>query len=334
MIDRRAVLASLLGLALSGCAPPLVQSNRISPDRVDHHVHVHSPTIRALLPQFCASVAKYGGCDAPTKSPLTETDLLAQMADAGIVRAILVSTGYLAVSKLMQPPRNNALQLLRSANAWTVEQAVQRPERFRAFVAVDPLHPNAVDEIAFWRGKPGVAGVKIHLTSAAADLRKPGDLAKISSVFKASSDAGLPVLVHLRTMRMDYGAEDVHLFLEHVAAVTKTPIQIAHAAGWGGVDAPTLQALNTFADALERQPARFGHVFFDLSGVWTEKTADQDLVALTSLIDRVGAQRFLPASDWPFSGQIKHYYDEVYPRLPLTVETWRTVLANVAPYAR
>ena len=327
-------MASLLGLAISGCAPLLHQSNRMLADRVDHHVHVHSPTIRALLPQFCASVAKYGGCDAPTMSPLTETDLLAQMADAGIGRAILVSTGYLAVSKLMQPPRDDALQLLRRANAWTVKQAVQHPERFRAFVAVDPLQPSALDEIAFWRGKPGVAGVKIHLTSSAADLRKPGDLAKISAVFKASSEAGWPVLVHLRTMRMDYGAEDVQLFLEHVAAVTKTPIQIAHAAGWGGVDAPTLQALTTFADALEHQPARFGHVLFDLSGVWTGKTPRQDLLALASLIGRMGPQRFMPASDWPFSGELKHYYDEVYPRLPLTMDQLRTVLANVAPYAR
>jgi predicted TIM-barrel fold metal-dependent hydrolase len=234
----------------------------------------------------------------------------------------------------MQPRRNDALQLLRSANAWTVEQAVQRPERFRAFIAVDPLHPNGLDEIEFWRGKAGVAGVKIHLTSAAADLRRPDDLAKVSSAFKASSDAGLPLLVHLRTMRMDYGAEDVQLFLQHVAAVTKTPIQIAHAAGWGGVDAPTLQALNAFADALEVHPARFGHVVFDLSGVWTDKTPSQDLIALALLVRRIGVRRFLPASDWPFSGEIKHHYADVYPRLPLLEGEWRAILENVAPYAR
>ncbi len=156
--------------ALGGAIATLSsQAARAAPRRppvvVDHHVHVHSPALLAFLPAYCEAVSRFGRCDPAFTSALTPVDLLAEMDAAGVRRSLLLSTGYLAESAMISPRRADATDLLRAANDWTVAQALHRPTRFRAFIAVDPRADSALPEIARWRGRPGVAGVKVHLTS-------------------------------------------------------------------------------------------------------------------------------------------------------------------------
>jgi hypothetical protein len=82
-------------------------------------------------------------------------------------------------------------------------------------------------------------------------------------------------------------------------AAGDTPVQIAHDAGWSGIDPATLSALGALADAIQANPRRFRHVWFDLSGVWTDETPPLDNQALVALIRRIGVRHFLAASDWP-----------------------------------
>jgi hypothetical protein len=191
-------------------------------------------------------------------------------------------------------------------------------------------------EIARWRGNPAVAGIKLHLTASGADLRRDGDVVALVAVFRAAAEARLAIVIHLRTQQMDYGAPDMRRFVEDVLpAAGNTPVQIAHAGGWGGIDAATLSALGAFADAVEPSPRRFRHVWFDLAGVWTDKTPATDKEALVALIRRIGLRHFLPASDWPYSGDnFADYYNRVYLELPLTRREWTIIRSNVAPYAR
>jgi predicted TIM-barrel fold metal-dependent hydrolase len=308
----------------------------LKPIRVDHHVHLNSPAIEAFLPDFCASVSRYGGCDPTLTSPHSVNDLLAEMSRARVQRALLLSDGYLAESPLMQPPRADSAALLRAANDWTVELARRYPRQFATFIAVDPLRPTALPEIERWHGDRAVTGVKLHLTSSGVDLRRDADIAALAAVFHAAALDHFAVVIHLRTQRMDYGAVDVRRFIEEVLpSAGNTPVQIAHAAGWSGIDAATLSALSAFADAMAAHPERFRHVWFDLSGVWTDKTTMADKEALVALIRRIGPEHFLPGSDWPYNGDdLRDYFDRVYPELPLTSKEWGMIRGNVAPYAR
>jgi predicted TIM-barrel fold metal-dependent hydrolase len=324
----------LVILAFCGAGSAL-DSPHIIP-RVDHHVHLNSPAIQAFLPEFCASMRSFGGCDPALTSPHSVQDLLAEMDRAGIQRALVLSDGYLAESPIMEPQRPDAVNVMRAANDWTVELARSYPKRLSAFIAVDPLRPTALPEIARWRGNPAVAGIKVHLTGSGVDLRRDGDVAALTAVFRAASTARFAIVIHLRTQRMDYGALDIRRFVEDVLpAAGDTPVQIAHAGGWGGIDAATLSALGAFADAIEANPRRFRHMWFDLSGVWTDKSSDADKQTLVALIRRIGLQHFLPGSDWPYNGDnLADYYNRVYPELPLTQREWNVVRSNVAPYAR
>lgn len=327
----------LLLLVLAHCtSAPAAISPRLVPVRVDHHVHLTSPAIQAFLPDFCASVRRYGGCKPALTTPRSPEDLLAIMDRAGIRRALVLSNGYLAESPFVSPPRPDAAALLRAANDWTVGLVHRYPERFSAFIAVDPLRPTALPEIAHWRRNPAVSGVKLHLTASGVDLRKESNVTALAAVFRAAADAHLAIMIHLRTQRPDYGASDVRRFLQDVLpAAGTTPVQIAHAGGWGGIDAATLSALGAFAQAIEADPHRFQHVWFDLSGVWNDSTSDADKRSLVALIRRIGPRHFLAGSDWPYNGiDLADYYDRVYPQLPLTKEEWATIRSNVAPYAK
>ncbi|MDQ2701368.1 MAG: amidohydrolase [Pseudomonadota bacterium] len=334
----RALVALLVAVVtLSGCAGAAgaVRATEDPAIRVDHHVHLNSPDLQAAIPAFCENIKRYGGCDPALTTVRTPADLLSAMDAAGVGRALVVSTGYLAESPLMPGPMAERASLMRSANDWTVDVARRHPDRLRAFVAVEPLQPTALPEIARWRGAPSVAGVKLHLTSSGVDLRNEAHLDALAGVFAAASESQLAVLVHLRTQRSDYGAPDVERFIEHVLpALHDGHVQIAHAAGWGGIDPATLSALGAFAAAMEADPARFEHVWFDLSGVWTDTTPEADRQALVALIRRIGIHHFLPGSDWPYAGaDLADYYSRVYPLLPLQPAEWATLRGNVAPFA-
>jgi hypothetical protein len=94
-------------------------------------------------------------------------------------------------------------------------------------------------------------------------------LQRFAAVFHAAASNHFAVVIHLRTQRMDYGAIDTRRFIEKVLpSAGNTPVQIAHAAGWSGIDAATLSALSAFADAMADNPERFRHVWFDLSDMW------------------------------------------------------------------
>lgn len=304
-------------------APALVQV------RTDHHMHVHSPAILAFLPGYCSSPGRVGACDPAFTKPLTIDDLLSDMDAAGIQRGWLMSTAYLAHSPMMIPPATNAHEIMMSANDFTVGLARSHPDRISTFIGVNPIADDALGEIARWKGDPAVTGIKLHLTNSGVDLRSPEQVEKLAAVFTAAADNGFAIMIHMRTRAVDYGAQDVGVFVDQVLPhADGVPVIIAHSGGWGGTNENTLSALGGFAEALERDPAIGRNLFFDLAQVFDDKSAPTDLEALVVLMRRIGIEHFVPGSDWPFSGGLTQYYAQIYPLLPLTADEWSTIRAH------
>lgn len=317
--------AALLGataLALAPAASPAsTVAGTLPPVVTDHHVHVHSPEILAFLPTYCASPGRIGACDPAFMKPLTTDDLLADMDRAGVSRGYIMSTGYLAQSPMMVPALADAPRMVHAANAFTVAQARAHPDRLRAFVGVNPLATTAVAEIESWKNEPYASGVKLHLTNSDVDLRDPEQVAKLVAVFRAAARNHMAIMIHMRTRAEDYGTQDVRIFLEQVLPEARgVPVMIAHSGGWGGLDANTWSAMTTFAEALEADPGLDDDLYFDLAQVFDDKTSPEDLERLVGLMRRIGVARFVPGSDWPFSGALDGYFNEAMARLPLTEE--------------
>lgn len=293
---------------------------------IDHHMHVHSPAILKILPAYCASPMRKSPCDPRFTAPLTAQDALKSMDEAGIQRGWLMSTAYLAESPLAEP-RSDASQVLREANDFTVGLARQYPDRFAAFVSVNPNAPDALGEIARWKGDRAVTGLKLHLTNSGVDLRDPVQVAKLAAVFRAAAANGWTIMIHMRTGAADYGARDVRVFLDKVLPEAgDAPVVIAHAAGWGGIDAVTLDALGAFAEAFGRDPNFGRNVRFDLAQVFNGKTTPEGRAAMAKLIRRIGPDHFVAGSDWPFSGDLKTYFSVAYGTPELSPAEWAKIL--------
>ncbi len=300
--------------------------------RTDHHMHVHSPAILGFLPAYCSSPGRVGACDPAFVQPLTIDDLLRDMDAAGIRHGWLMSTAYLAHSPMMVPPAPDAAEILKSANDFTVGLARSHPDRISAFIGINPIADNALEELARWKGDPAVEGVKLHLTNSGVDLRDPDQVARLASVFGAAAENEITVMIHMRTSATDYGAVDVRIFLEDILPpARRTPVVIAHAGGWGGTNAFTLSALDAFAEAIEGDPSISANLYFDLAQVWDDETSPDDLQALADVMRRIGIDRFVPGSDWPFSDGLTTYYANVYPRLPLTPAEWSIIRSREVP---
>jgi len=293
---------------------------------IDHHMHVHSPAILKILPAYCASPMRKSPCDPRFVAPLTAADALKAMDAAGVAQGWLMSTAYLAESPLAERLQN-AASVLRQANDFTVDLARSRPDRFAAFVSVNPTAPDALAEIARWRGDDAVTGLKLHLTNSGVDLRNPVHVAKLAAVFRAAAANRWTIMIHMRTGAADYGARDVRVFLDQVLpAAGDQPVVIAHAAGWGGIDAATLEALSAFAEAFEQTPRRVRNVRFDLAQVFKDKAASKDRARMADLIRRIGPDHFVAGSDWPFAGDLKAYFVTAYAGPELSPAEWAKIL--------
>ncbi|MNS29210.1 Amidohydrolase [compost metagenome] len=309
-----------LAAALAASAMLLAVGAAVAePVATDHHVHVHSPAILDFLPAYCGSLGRTSPCPEVFIKPLTVNDLLADMDAAGVRKALLMSTAYLAESPMMVPPRADAPDLIRAANDFTVGLARSHPDRLAAFIGVNPLTPTALPEIARWADEPFAAGVKLHLTNSGADLRDPDDVAALAVVFRAAAAGDMTIMIHMRTRAEDYGAQDVRIFLDEVLPQAQgVPVMIAHSGGWGGLDDNTWAAMTAFAEALEQNPEAGRGLYFDLAQVFDADTSDEDLARLVVLMRRIGVERFVAGSDWPFSGPLDGYLNDVFARLPLT----------------
>lgn len=289
------------------------------PVATDHHVHVHSPAILAFLPDYCSSLGRISACPEVFTRSLTVDDLLTDMDAAGVQRAWLMSTAYLAESPMMVPARSDAADLIRAANDFTVGLARSHPGRLSAFIGVNPLTPTALPEIARWADDPFAAGVKLHLTNSDVDLRDPADVEALAAVFRAAAAGDKTVMIHMRTQAVDYGAQDVRVFLAQVLPQAQgAPVMIAHSGGWGGLDGNTWAAMTAFADVLEQNPVAGRGLYFDLAQVFDVGTSDEDLARLVALMRRIGIERFVVGSDWPFSGPLDGYLNGAFTRLPLS----------------
>lgn len=335
-----ATLVAALVAGASGARAQEVQAHVPAPVLVDHHVHVHSPRIMQILLDGCA---RTGRACTGFAAPVNADDLLADMDAAGIRTALVMSSGYLMESPRRQPPLEDAADILRDANDFTVGLARSHPGRLAAFIGVNPFTPTAMPEIRRWIADPAVSGVKIHMGNSEGDFRKPEHVAALQAVFREAGAADLAVMIHMRTHARDplYGAQDVRIFLEQVLPMAGgAPVQVAHAGGWGGGTAAggagplTMEALETFASMFAERPELGANLYFDLSGVFDEETPPGILERQAELIRSIGVSHFLAASDWADVRDLRREYSEVYPVLPLSDAEWDMIRSNRLPYRR
>jgi predicted TIM-barrel fold metal-dependent hydrolase len=332
----------LLGLAAPSAADPTPPgADEASAPVFDHHMHIMSPKAAGVLKTMCKKVGPEKCPPEISTEPSTAADALKALDDAGMRGGALLSTGYFFASPDSAELHLDVSALTRAENAFVVSEASKSCGRLLAFVSVNPLAPNALSELRYWVGRPGVAGIKLHLENSDLSYRDPRQVARLAAAFRIAGRARLPLVVHMESRADDYGAQDVAILLKQVLPKARgAPVQIAHAAGGGGVNEHTLSALGAFADAIEADPKGTANIFFDLAMVpdLVANTASlhaskPNVEKLKALMSRIGMSRFVLASDYTMGLNLKNYYSVQRTALSLTDEAWRALASNLAPYA-
>ncbi len=270
------------------------------------------------------------------QEPATAEKLIAQLDDARIPRAVVLSVAYWYGSA-HRPPVDNELAKVQAENDWTVQQTALYPERLVPVCSVNPLKDYALQELERCAKMPTVKGMKLHFGNSGIDVRKPEHVEQLRRFFRAANTHRVALIAHLWALGVNYGREHSEVFLTRILPeAPDIPVQIAHLAGAGPGYGPD-EALAVFAEAIAAGDPRTRNLYFDTASNVTEDDSPKDLELIARRLRQLGLERIVfgtdlsigttnppPATSWATTRR----------RLPLTDAELRTLANNVAPYLR
>lgn len=283
--------------------------------------------------------------------PLGIQQLMPVLEKNRVRRAAILSNAYFFTSA--DENSKEAVQRRSTENDRIAEAASSHPERVAAFFSVNPLSDSALDVIRARSRQEAFSGLKLHLANSNLNLRDDSHVRDLAAVIALAGDLELPIVVHLRTAKNGYGAEEARVFINEVLSPAGKPtVQVAHMAGWGGFDKATDAALGVFATHSDK-PA-LDNVYFDLSAVvrGAPQESKSKAASQRSELDErpdwypgrryqrlvyrmrsIGMDRVLFGTDWP-DWEPRGYAKDLEKQLPLTDGELCTVLTNRAPWMR
>lgn len=270
-----------------------------------------------------------------TETPIAADFLVSLLDSAGIRRALVLSLAYQFGEGRAEGP--NEWANVRAENDWTAEQAAKFPDRLRAFCSFNPLKSYAVQELDRCARSGRFRGIKLHFGNSRVDLTDSADLAKVRQVFAAANERRMPIIVHFAPYGTPAGRSVALTFVNEVLpSAPDIPIQIAHLASAGRLDARADSALAVFAEAIAAGDPRVKNLWFDVATSVTQQISRKNAELVTSRLRQIGVRRILYGSDTPDKDHMKpgEGWTAFREKLPLTADELRTIAGNVPPYAR
>lgn len=297
---------------------------------IDHHQHIVSAAL-------CATIAS----TEPVRHfpPITATDLVGHLDDAGIERAVVLSTAYV----YRQPSRriSDARERVRRENEWTGDEVGRYPDRLIGFGSVDPLADWASDEIReISRDSRLGRGLKLHLANSRFKYHDREHIDRVRQVLATANELGFAIVVHMRAATEaggPYGRAEARIFLDDlVPAAPDVTIQIAHLCGSGAYahDPPVDEALSVFIEAIEAGDGRADRLWFDVTAMAHDDATPDQAAHLARRLRQLGLERVLYGSDAASPDNPPKRGWERFRALPLTDAEFALIARNVAPYLR
>lgn len=274
--------------------------------------------------------------------PVTAQDVIGLLDEAGIRRAVLLSTAY-SYGRPGREPQDEYAKV-KAENDWVAAQAALFPKRFRAFCGFNPLKGYALDELERCAKDPNLRhGLKLHFGNSDVQLESPEHIEKLKSIFRAANSRRMAIVVHMRasiSKNRPYGAEQARAFLEQLLPlVPDVPVQIAHMAssGPGFNDPPAHSVLEVLADAVARGDRRTRKLWFDVTTVAVPGNTAETSALLVKRIRQIGVKRILYGSDASVGSNPNLLPREAwgaFRQLKLSNKEIQAIAKNVAPYLR
>jgi predicted TIM-barrel fold metal-dependent hydrolase len=322
LIILTAIIAVAQGSEQSSAAKS--QTALITP-AADHHQHLFSP-----------SYVEYQASDL---KQITAQDVINLMDQAGIRRAVILSTAYAYGRPGKEPPDEYAR--VKAENAWTSAQVALFPKRLIGFCGFNPLKDYALEELARCAKDPNLRyGIKLHFGNSDVQTENPEHLEKLKKVFQAANKNRMAIVVHLRasiSKKRAYGPEQARAFLELLSSAPDVPVQIAHlaSAGPGYVDPPAHSVIEVLAEAVAKKDPRTRRLWFDVASNAYPSNPPETSQRMVKLIRKIGVKRILYGSDAAAGSNLRPRESwEAFRQLKLSEKEIKTIAKNVAPYFR
>lgn len=267
-----------------------------------------------------------------TRDPSTADQLITQLDDAGIQRAVVLSVAYQWGSAFNSGP--NEYENVKKENDYIAQQVARYPDRLVGFCAFNPLKDYALPELERCKNVLHLKGLKLQFGNSRIDIRRPEHLEKIRQVFRVANKLRMPIVAHLWTNPAyeTEGGQYAKIFLEQI--LSEAPyitVQIAHMAGGGRSTDP---ALAVFADAIAAGDPRTKNLYFDVATL-TAGQSKEGLQKDAMRMRQIGLKRILYGTDTsPPHPPARISWGNFKGLMPLTDAEFRTIAANVAPYMR
>ena len=272
----------------------------------------------------------------PRREPGTADQLIAQLDDAGIERAVVLSVAYQWGTRYACPgcTEEEEYAKVRAENDYVAQQVARYPKRLVGFCSFNLLKDYALRELERCRNVLRLTGLKLHLGNSRVDVRKPEHAEKLRQVFRAANERRVPVVIHLWTNPAyeTEGGQHAKILLERILPeAPDITVQIAHLAGGGRA---TPAAMEVFAAAIAANDPRTKNLYFDVATLTSGETAE-GLRRDAALIRKVGVRRILYGTDTaPPNPPARVSWGLFRGLVPLTDDEFRIIASNVAPYLR
>jgi predicted TIM-barrel fold metal-dependent hydrolase len=271
-----------------------------------------------------------------TVDPVPADYLVSLLDSAKIRRALVLSIAYQFGADREEKPGEYAK--VRAENDWTADQVAKFPDRLRAFCSFNPLRSYALEEVDRCAKSGRFRGIKLHFGNSGVDLGQSSDVAAVTNVFRAANERKLPIIVHFAPRSsVTYGRAFTETFFDKVlAAAPDIPVQIAHLASQGRLDARSDSALSVFVEHIAANDARAKNLWFDVATAVTPETSAKAAARVVTRIRQLGVARILYGSDTPDKDHLtpRKGWAAFHDMLPLRDAEFRTIANNVPPYGR
>jgi uncharacterized protein len=293
----------------------------------DNHQHVFSP-----------SMAEFQKIRT-----ITAADVIKQMDEARIQKAVLLSTAY-SYGRPGREPQNEYGKV-KEENDWVGAQAALYPQRLIAFCGFNPFEEYALRELERCAKNPNTKrGIKLHFGNSDVRLENPEHIEKLKAVFRAANVNRMSIVIHMRasiSLDRPYGAEQARSFLENLMPLaTKITVQIAHLGSAGpGYNDPKIDAfMDAMIAELQNPNSKIQNrknLYFDLTTVAHPGNPPERAAMVAKRIRQIGADRILYGSDATLSSnQPPREAWITFRGYDLTDKEIKTIAKNRAPYLR
>jgi uncharacterized protein len=316
-----ALLTFTAALPQTQTQPPPARAAKYPPSG-DHHQHLFSPAM-AVFQKI---------------TPIAAADVIKLLDEAGIERAVLLSTAY-AYGRPGREPQNE-YEKVKEENDWVGAQAALYPKRLVAFCGFNPLKPYALEELERCSKIPSLGrGIKMHFGNSDVQLQNPEHIEKLKAVFRAANAHRMAIVIHMRasiSLDRPYGAEQARAFLnELMPLITNTTVQIAHLGSSGpGYDDPKVDAvMDVIGDAFEKRDPNTRNLWVDITSNAFPGNPPERSAMMVKRIRQIGPGRILYGTDAALGGNLRPRgsWAEVC-RLALTDKEIKQIARNRPPY--